>query len=326
MNKTPFKVIYFGTPEFAIKPLEALLELSDVEVSAVVTKVDKPAKRGQRLTPPPVKVYAMERGIPVFQYESLKKEVKKFFLDIKPFGIISAGIVCAYGLIIPKEVLEFSPVGLINIHPSLLPRWRGAAPIERALLAGDKETGVSLMKLTEGLDQGPIYSSARCEILPNDTAGTLRERLSCLGASLLKENLKLILTGKLLPKPQSEEGVTYAEKIAKEEGLIDFAKESAEEIERKVRAFNPIPSAFTYLDGKRLKVLRAEVGTLGKSAKGYKPSQVIVAERGRFEVACKGASSILLKEVQLEGKRAMVVEEFLNGYKIKEGAFLGRYG
>jgi len=297
-----------GTPEFAVPSLLACLDVG--EVVAVVTRQDKPKGRGQQLAVSPVKALALERGLPVLQPPKLKgtdfgTELKKLSPDV--------AVVTAYGRILPKEVLDAPRLGCVNVHASLLPRFRGAAPIQWAIASGDDRTGVCLMEMDEGLDTGAVISKSELPILPTDTSASLHEKLSSLGGTLIREDLPRWLAGTLRATPQPSEGVVLAPIINKEDGQLDFTQ-PARVLERRLRAFTPWPGAFTFLDGKLLKVHAAQV----KAGQGA-PGEVLAAGPHGLEIAC-GEGSLLLLEVQPEGKRSMAAADFLQGHKLATGA------
>jgi methionyl-tRNA formyltransferase len=296
-----------GTPQFAVASLRACFEVGTVV--AVVTQPDKPKGRGQELTAPPVKVLAMERDLPVLQPPKIKGTN---FWEVLSALHADVAVVTAYGKILPQDVLEAPRLGCLNVHASLLPRFRGAAPIQWALAHGDARTGVCLMKMDEGMDTGPVLARAELEIQPTDTSATLHDKLSELGGALLKQNLSLYLDGKLTPEAQPTEGVVMAPMIKKEDGRLDFTK-AAVELERRLRAFTPWPGLYTTYEGQLLKVLEVEV-TAGQGAPG---SVLDVGAKG-IEVAC-GAGALRLLKVQPEGKRAMEAREFLASRKIEKG-------
>jgi methionyl-tRNA formyltransferase len=297
-----------GTPEFAVSSLAACFDIGDVV--AVVTQPDKPKGRGQAVAISPVKALAQERGVPVLQPVKLRtppfsEELRKYEPDVC--------VVTAYGRILPKDVLELPRKGCVNVHASLLPRFRGAAPIQWSLAHGDAETGVSLMVMDEGLDTGPVLAMRRLPITQEDTSATLHEKLAKLGGDILREDLPRYLRGELQPVAQPTEGVVLAPIINKEDGLLDFAKPAAE-LERRVRAFTPWPGAFTGFGGGRFKVHRARVAA-GKGA----PGTVLAAGPEGIEVAT-GEGSLVLLDVQPEGKRVMRAAEFLSGHKLLPGS------
>lgn len=303
------RIVFMGTPAFAVASLAALLDVG--EVVAVVTQPDKPKGRGQSVSFSPVKDFALARGIPVLQ--PLKMKTPPFVDALRPYAP-DLCVVTAYGKILPKDVLELAPLGCVNVHASLLPRFRGAAPIQWALAHGDTETGVCLMKMDEGLDTGPVFAVERLPIAADDTSASLHEKLAALGGEALKKHLPAYIRGELVPVPQSTEGMVYAPMIEKEAGQLDF-KRPAAELERRLRAFTPWPGAFTSLvQGPRLKVHRMRVGT-GQGV----PGTVLRAGKDGIEVACQ-EGSVLLLEVQPEGKRVMAAGDFLLGHPFAEGS------
>jgi len=306
----PVKVLFMGSPKFAIPILDGLL--AHHQVVGVVTQPDRPAGRGLKLHPPPVKELALAHGIPVFQPESLKREEAVAWIKAKEPDVI---VVAAFGQILPPAVLRIPPYGCLNVHASLLPRYRGAAPIQAAILNGDLETGITIILMDEGLDTGPILARKAIPISPEDTAGTLEEKLSRLGAELLLETLPLWVEGKIKPLPQEGEP-SYTKPVKKEEGLLDWEL-SAEILARKVRAFNPWPGAFTFWKGKLLKIWKAVPAA---SAPGETPGKVFRDSEG-VKVAC-GSGALLLKEIQLEGKNKMGPEEFARGQRDFLGSIL----
>jgi methionyl-tRNA formyltransferase len=301
------RIIFLGTPEFAVASLGVCLEVG--EVVAVVTQPDKPKGRGQLSTSSPVKRLASERGIPVLQPVKLRDPV--FWETVRALSV-DVGVVAAYGKILPRELLEIPSRGCVNVHASLLPRFRGAAPIQWAIASGDEKTGVCLMKMDEGLDTGPILTCAEVRIGPEETSESLHRTLAGLGAGLIREQLPGYLQGKLLPTPQPRDGVVLAPQLKKEDGLLDFTREAAA-LERRIRAFQPWPGAFTHLQSKVLKVRRARVGS-----QTGPPGTVLSTGKQGIQVAC-GGGSLWLVELQPEGKRAMSAEEFLAGHQIAVG-------
>ncbi|MCS7324561.1 MAG: methionyl-tRNA formyltransferase [Thermoflexales bacterium] len=307
------RLIFMGTPEFAVPSLLALLRAGH-EVALVVTQPDAPSGRGQKLQPPPVKIIAQEHGLAVIQPETLRSpEVVARLRSVAPEVIV----VAAFGQILRCDVLEIPRHGCINVHASLLPRWRGAAPVSAAIAAGDVTTGVTIMLMDEGLDSGPILAQRETPICPNDTAGTLTARLAELGAALLVETLPHWISGAIVPQPQDPTRVTLAPRLKKEQGLIDWSR-SAVEIERHVRAMSPWPSAFTFWGDKLLKIHRAALGSALASAAqlGY-----VHVQAGQALVRC-GEGWLQLLEVQPEGKRAMPIADFLRGHPRFAGAVL----
>ncbi len=307
-------LVFMGSPQFAVPTLEALAR--EHTVLAVYTQPDKPAGRGKTMTAVPVKQWAEASGLPIYQPRSFRKEPEAIetLRRLKPDVIV----VAAYGLILPQAVLDVPPFGSLNVHASLLPRHRGAAPITAALLAGDKETGITLMKMDAGLDTGPMLAVAREPIRPDDTTQSLSERLSYIGAQLMVETLPPYVRSEITPQPQPGEGVTYSPKINKEDAQIDWSK-SAIEIERTVRAYTPWPGTFTQWNKQMLKVLR--VGVV-KGRRDGAIGQVVQLDDGAIGVIA-GSGTVVLKEVQLAGRKAMKIEEFVRGHSTFVGAMLG---
>jgi len=296
-------VAFAGTPEFAVPTLAALRE-SSVTIPLVLTQPDRPAGRGRRLRPSPVKEAALAAGLRVEQPQSLKS--RETLADLTALSV-DLLVVVAYGLILPQWVLDWPRLGAVNVHASLLPRWRGAAPIQRAILAGDCETGVSIMQMDRGLDTGPVYTTASVAIGPRDTAASLHEVLAGLGARALLGVLPRILDGSLPSTPQPASGASYAPKIEKSEALIDWHA-SAAEIDRQIRAFNPWPVAETRLsDGRRLRIWEAEIRDRPSDAE---PGTVIATEPPGITVAC-GQRAICLTRIQAPSARAMEAAAYL---------------
>ena len=309
------KILFMGTPDFALFSLRALCE-SGADVVGVVTQPDKPKGRGYVLTPPPVKVYATERGIPVYQPLTLKGEEFSELLSQLDPDLIT---VVAYGKILPKDVLDYPKHGCINVHGSLLPKYRGAAPMQRAIIDGCKTTGVTTMFMAEGLDTGDMLLKAECEISPSDNFEDIHDRLGALGADLLIKTVDGLEKGTLPRIPQDDSLSTYAEKISKADCLIDFSR-PAEEIHNKIRGLSPIPLSFTHTkDGKLLKIKRAEVRDTATPHDNF--GEVLSIDEGRITVAC-GTGSIALLTVLPEGKGTMSAADFIRGRKIDKGDIL----
>jgi methionyl-tRNA formyltransferase len=298
------KIVFAGTPEFAVPPLEALLA-GPHEICAIYTQPDRPAGRGRKLTPSPVKQVAERHGIPVFQPVGLKDPAEQEQLRALQADLM---VVVAYGLILPKAVLDIPRLGCINIHASLLPRWRGAAPIQRAVLAGDDATGVTIMFIEPRLDAGPMLLKKTCSIGPLETAGELHDRLSRLGADALMEALPALESGAMQPEIQDESLVTYAAKLDKEEALLDWTK-PAIDLERQVRAFNPWPVAETEYRGQKLRIWLAQA--LDESTTAA-PGTVLARDK-TLDVAT-GRGVLRLAEVQLPGAKRIAAQDFLNAH------------
>jgi len=313
---------FAGTPQFSIAALDALLR-SRHRVVAVFTQPDRPAGRGQSLHLSAVKRRALEAGLDVFQPAGFKTPdavaaLRRLELD--------ALVVVAYGLILPAAVLSLPQLGCFNIHASLLPRWRGAAPIQRALLAGDATTGVTIMRMEAGLDTGPIVASREVQIGERETAGSLHDRLAPLGGQLLVETLDEVAAGRARAQPQSQFGITYAEKITKAEALIDW-REAATSILRRVRAFNPWPIAETRMNGAQLRVWDAELvpgiaaaTPSDRNDAAPPPGSVVAASNAGIDVAC-GRGALRLLRLQLAGRKPLAVPEFLKSQRVALSSF-----
>ena len=305
-------VVFAGTPEFSVPALEALVA-SRHRVVAVYTQPDRPAGRGQQLTMSAVKQAALRHGLTVEQPATLREASAVDHLQSYRPDVM---IVVAYGLILPASVLSVPAMGCINIHASLLPRWRGAAPIHRALLAGDSQTGVTIMQMDAGLDTGPMLLEKTTAIARTDTTGSLHDRLAQMGAEAVIEALDGLIAGSLSPRPQPAEGATYAAKIRKEEALIDWSR-PALELEHQVRAFNPWPVAQTSLHRQQLRIWEA---TATEDRSDATPGTVTQADSNGIRVAT-GEGMLVLSRVQLAGRKAVSAAEFLNGQRV-EGVVL----
>jgi methionyl-tRNA formyltransferase len=304
------RIVFAGTPAFAAAALQALID-ARFDIALVLTQPDRAAGRGLHLSTGAVKQLATRHALQIAQPPSLRSE-----------GIVAslrasdahAMVVAAYGLILPPGVLEVFPGGCINIHASLLPRWRGAAPIQRALLAGDRDTGISIMRMEQGLDTGPVYLSRALPILPDDSAGSLEDRLAALGAQCIVETLLPITDGALAALPQPNEGITYAHKISKQEAVIDWTSDALA-IERQVRAFNPSPGASSVLGNDLIKIWHARASDQGAGAAG----EVLHFAPDGIDVAC-GIGTLKITELQKAGARRMSAADFLRGFTRVPGA------
>jgi methionyl-tRNA formyltransferase len=303
------RLIFAGTPAFAAVALEALVQ-SAHQIALVLTQPDRPAGRGMKMVSSEVKQLALSHGLSVLQPATLRDA--DVVHSIASLGA-DAMIVAAYGLILPPEVLSVFQYGCINIHASVLPRWRGAAPIQQALLAGDRETGVSIMRMEEGLDTGPVFTIERIRIESRDTSSTLHDKLAALGARTIVRALAGIESGSLQAEPQSVGGITYAHKITREQARIDW-KLPAVELDRAVRAFNPFPAAFSFFDEQVVKIWDAEIAS-GSSAE---PGEIIAVSDMGIVVAC-GSGALCLTRLQRSGGKQLPVAEFLRGFPVRPG-------
>jgi methionyl-tRNA formyltransferase len=307
------RIIFMGTPRFAVPTLNALADAH--QVVGVVTQPDRPAGRGRDLRQSAVKRAAVQQDLPLFQPRSLRTpQAIAQLAEWDPEVII----VAAFGQILSQDVLDLPPYGCLNVHASLLPRWRGAAPVAAAIMAGDEVTGVTIMKLDAGLDTGPILAQREEAIRPDDTRATLTERLSYVGAELMAETLPAYLTNDLQPQPQAQERATLADQIRKEDGQLDWSR-SAKELDRKIRAFTPWPGTFTFWHDRRLKILDA--APLLDWQGSAPPGAVIDVEAGA--AVATGDGALRLEKVQLAGKRAMEIRPFLRGQRGFVGSRLG---
>lgn len=309
------RIVYMGTPDFAVNPLHALAE-AGYEVVGVVTQPDKPKGRGKTMLPTPVKEEAMKHGFPVFQPVKVRDpEFQEVLEGLEPDIIV----VAAFGQIIPKSILELPKYGCINIHASLLPKYRGAAPIQWAVIDGEKESGVTIMQMDEGLDTGDMLLKGSLELAADETGGSLFERLSGLGAKLCVEALEKMEKGELKPEKQGESPTEYARMLTKDMGNLNW-NESAEKLERLIRGLNPWPSAYTKLGDKTLKIWSARV--CERADENAACGEIIRVTKDTVCVAC-GEGALEITELQLQGKKRMDTAAFLRGYHLEPGTKLG---
>ncbi|MCW8950798.1 MAG: methionyl-tRNA formyltransferase [Sedimenticola sp.] len=299
------KIIFAGTPDFSVPPLRELIA-SPHQVVAVYTQPDRPAGRGRKLTASPVKQLALEHAIPVYQPANFRQE--EAIAELESLGA-DLMVVVAYGLILPPRVLEAPRLGCINIHASLLPRWRGAAPIQRAVLAGDRSTGITIMEMEAGLDTGPMLLKRETEIGERETGGALHDRLSELGAEALMAALPGVIDGSLKAEPQDDAHANYASKLQKAEALIDWQTDACS-IDRQVRAFNPWPVAQTLMNGQILRIWESEWVATDVSGE---PGAIVACDRSGIDVMTRDGL-LRIKSLQLPGKRAMSAADFLNAH------------
>lgn len=310
------RIVYMGTPDFAVEPLEAIIK-AGYEVAAVVTQPDKQKGRGKEVKMTPVKECALRHGIPVFQPVKIKEpeavaELEKYQADLF--------VVAAFGQLLSEEILNMPEYGCINIHASLLPAYRGAAPIQWAVLNGEKESGVTIMQMDKGLDTGDMLLKRSVELSPKETGDSLHDKLMHLGAELIVEALPKLEKGELVPEKQKDELSSYAKKLTKAMGQIDWSKDAVS-LERWIRGLNSWPSAYTFFGGKTLKIWEAQV-TEENGAQKAEPGQVVSVSRESFTVAC-GQGELQILSLQLEGKKRVSTREFLLGYQVEPGMILG---
>ncbi|MFJ3046145.1 methionyl-tRNA formyltransferase [Herbaspirillum chlorophenolicum] len=316
------KIIFAGTPEFAAVALEALYAAGH-DITLVLTQPDRPAGRGMQLQASPVKQCAQKHGTPVAQPVSLRLDGKYLDVAKEAHELLHATphdvmVVAAYGLILPKSVLDIPRLGCINIHGSLLPRWRGAAPIHRAIEAGDAETGITIMQMEEGLDTGPMLLIESLPIGNDDTTGSLHDKLAALGGKMIVEALAKLEQGQLPATPQPEQGANYAAKIAKEEAALDFSQPAAE-LARKIRAFNPFPGASGRFGDTVIKLWQAQPVSVALRGE---PGQVLSADAQAGIVVACGDGALLLTELQKPGGKRLPASEFLKGFALEGGRFV----
>lgn len=311
------RLVFFGTPGFAVPSLQALLA-SDHRVVGVVTQPDRPSGRGQRVVAPPVKRLAEERGLPVWQPTRLRDEA---FLEQLRVLLPDLGVVAAYGRILPDSLLALPRLGLVNVHASLLPAWRGASPVHRAVMAGQSETGVTIMRVVTELDAGPMLASTTCPIGPDETSPDVERRLADLGATLLLPVIDALERGTLREVPQDHSRATFAPRLTKEEGIIDWSL-PAEAIRNRVRGLQPWPMGSTWVNDRRLIVLASRHADTRPPGDVPAPGTVIDA-RAKLVVACGNRTALELTEVQPEGRRPMAARDFVAGHRIAPGTRLG---
>lgn len=305
-------IIFMGTPDFSVPTLAALIEHHDV--IGVITQPDRPAGRGGEIKQSPIKQLALKHDIPVFQPKSLRKQAAIEALKEWQSAVPDFYIVAAFGQILPQEVLDIPKYYSINVHASLLPRWRGAAPIHAAIRAGDAETGVTIMQMDAGLDTGPMLTKHAVEIAPDETGQSLHDKLAVIGGELLIETLPSVISGEIRPQQQDESLITYAAQINKTDGLINWAEDAAS-IERTVRAFTPWPSTYTFWNDKQLKIHKGQV------TEGQAESGKVVEHNGQIAIGT-GEDLFVLEEVQLQGKKRVDIQSFVNGYQDFVGSAL----
>lgn len=310
------KIIFFGTPAFSEHCLKALCADGTYEVTLVVTNPDRPSGRGQKISESPVKKFALSQKIPVITPDSIKKDISDFIEEAKQYGPFDVGVVVAFGQILPEKVLNLPRNGCINVHASLLPKWRGAAPIQRSIMEGDTKTGVGLMQMETGLDTGPVYSESKCLISDTTTASILHDQLADLGSQLLTSDLKLIVEKKLKAVPQSENAVTYAKKITNEESFIDWNQPS-KKILRHIHGLSSFPGAFTIINDSRIKIF--EVSIIEHSSNPDKLAGEILQASGNDLTVSTKDGVIAIISLQSEGKKRLPVKEFLAGTKLTPG-------
>ena len=301
------KVVFMGTPEFAVPILKLLID--EYDVVGVVTQPDRMVGRKRIITPPPVKELALAHNIKVFQPLKIKENYQEI-LALSPDLIVT----CAYGQILPEEILQFPKYGCINVHASLLPKLRGGAPIHHAIIDGYKETGITIMYMSKKMDQGDILTQVKTPILDDDTLGSLHYKLSEMAKDLLKSTIPLLIEDKIIPLKQNEEEATYGYNISREEERIDFTK-SIEEVDRQVRGLNPVPGAYTTLNGKILKIYDVRFGD--RYYPNTEDGTIVDFHHDGFSVVC-GKKELVITDMALEGKRRCAAKDFLNGVKKEE--------
>ena len=305
------KIVYLGTPDFSVLPLKAISECEEFEIIGVVCNRDKEVGRKKILTPPPVKEFALQKGYPVYQYDSIRDEGVEDMKALNPDVMVT----CAFGQILSQEILDIAKHGVINVHASLLPKYRGASPVHQAIKDGEKQTGVTVMKTDIGIDTGDIVYAEAIDIREDETCGELFERLSELGSKCIVKALKMINDGSAKFTPQNNEKATRTGLVKKEHAKINW-KDSAEKIVNQIRAYNPAPIAYTFLNGEPLKIYSAKASN-GKGTAGE-----ILSAEGQLEIAC-GGGSVIIKTLQKAGAKMMSASDFLRGTKLTKGEIIG---
>jgi methionyl-tRNA formyltransferase len=314
MERQPLRILFMGTPDFAVPTLEALIQGPD-EIIAVVTQPDRPKGRGRKLVPPPIKVLAEKYGIDLYQPKAIRSA--EFITTLKSYDP-DLIVVAAYGKILPETIIELPRHGCINVHGSLLPRHRGAAPIQWSIIKGDAEVGVTIMQMDKGMDTGNILMKASITPDPDETSGTLFPKIARLGSHTLMDTLDMLAQGGLAMIDQDEKQATSAPMLRKEDGLIDWSR-SAREIHCLIRGLDPWPTAFSYLDGRKFQLFGPEVV---HQASTRKPGTLLRADREGLLIAA-GDACLLIKFIKMEGKRRMAVADFLNGWPLEPGSVFG---
>lgn len=310
------RILFMGTPNFAVPSLLALLE-AGYEIACVVTQPDRPKGRGKKMTPPPVKVAALEKGLPVYQPEKVRTEESLSYLASFQFDLL---VTAAYGQILPVRLLEMPKFGSVNVHASLLPKYRGGAPIHRCIMNGDKDSGVTIMRMVKELDAGDMLAQVRMPIDPRDTVGTLHDKLAAAGSRLLLETVPRILDGTAVETPQDASQVTYAPNLTREDERIQWNK-TARQIYNQVRGLHPWPVAFTTLQGKIVKIWWADIAD-ERNVSDKLPGTILRVTDSAIEVQT-GAGTIAIHELQPEGKRRMTADELLRGQSLEAGSQFG---
>lgn len=312
-----YKIIFFGTPSYSVPTLDALVKSSHTDVSLVITQEDKPVGRGGKIRFAPVKEYCLQHNLPVLQYPNIKKNTAEFLEECRHYADFDLGVVIAFGQILPQTVLDLPRNGCVNLHASILPEFRGASPIQSAIYAGRKETGVSLMRMEAGLDSGPVYAVKKTPIEQDCTAGKLHDRLSQLSAEILLENISSIINQEIQAKKQDHQQASYAHKLESGFELIDW-NQSATQVLRKINALSPYPAAYTFFNLRnkalRCKIIEAEISEQNAS----NPGLICYTDKRSLIISCR-EQAISVKRLQVAGKKAMEISEFLSGFTVENG-------